>query len=170
MFAVDYRGYGLSTGSPTERGLYLDVDALVSHARELPRPPGTPVVYWGRSLGTAMAAYAATQVAPDGVILEAGFPSGQAVARQSPVLRVLSWFAASRFPTAEFMHRARVPALVIHGTADSVIPYALGLELHAALPPGTPLITIEGGDHNDAEPARPEVYWPQVAGFVGRLN
>ena len=72
--AFDYRGYGASTGRPSERGLYRDVDAAVEWAW---RAGGrsVPVVYWGRSLGTTMAAYAATRRSPDGLILEAGFPT-----------------------------------------------------------------------------------------------
>src|SRR5215213_8914964 len=57
VLAVDYRGYGLSTGRPTERGLYRDVDAVVAHSSS--RPDTVPLMYWGRSLGGAMAAYAA---------------------------------------------------------------------------------------------------------------
>jgi hypothetical protein len=170
VFAVDYRGYGLSTGSPTEKGLYRDVDAIVAHVRTLPRPDGTPVVYWGRSLGAAMAARAATRTAPDGIVLEAGFPSARAVARSSPVLFVLSLLASVRFPTAEFMRDVHVPALVVHGTADSVIPYRMGVELHAALPPGTPFFAVEGGDHNDLDPPRPADYWAAVDRFVGGLR
>src|SRR5687768_17541847 len=63
VLAVDYRGYGLSTGRPTERGLYRDVDAVVAHP--WPGPFGAlPLIYWGRSLGGAMAAYAASARKP----------------------------------------------------------------------------------------------------------
>ena len=166
VFAVDYRGYGLSSGTPSEQGLYRDVDAVVAHLPQLPRREGTPVIYWGRSLGTAMAAHAATRAEPDGVVLEAGFPDARAVARRSPLLWAFSWLAASRFPTAEFMRRTGAPALVVHGTADSVIPYALGLELHGSLPAGTPLVSIEGGEHNDLDPAQPERYWSAIRNFM----
>ena len=57
--AIDYRGYGLSTGRPSEKGLYRDVDAAVAWARDA-SPRGAPVIFWGRSLGATMAAYAAT--------------------------------------------------------------------------------------------------------------
>src|SRR5439155_1649334 len=60
VLAFDYRGYGLSTGRPSERGLYRDVDAVLDHAWH-DADSRTPIVYWGRSLGTAMAAYAASR-------------------------------------------------------------------------------------------------------------
>src|SRR5687768_12722516 len=133
VFAIDYRGYGLSTGRPTEPGLYRDVDAAVAAA--WPEPAArTPLVYWGRSLGGSMAAYAATVRKPDGVIVEAGFASARAAIRDSPVLAVLSLFASYRFPAGEFLTRARVPVLMLHGDRDSVIPFALGRELFEQLP------------------------------------
>src|SRR5437899_14112 len=52
VLAFDYRGYGLSTGTPTEKGIYRDADAVVEHASTLRHEP-RPIVYWGRSLGTA---------------------------------------------------------------------------------------------------------------------
>ena len=64
MLAVDYRGYGLSTGTPSEHGLYRDVDATLRFVDELPLDPVAPLIYWGRSLGTVMAAYAASRRAP----------------------------------------------------------------------------------------------------------
>src|SRR5688500_5966847 len=87
VFAIDYRGYGLSTGRPTERGLYRDVDAAVAAAWP-DAGAGTPIVYWGRSLGASMAAYAATVKKPDGVIVEAGFANARAAVRGSPLLAV----------------------------------------------------------------------------------
>src|SRR5262245_60976503 len=115
--AIDYRGYGLSTGRPTERGLYRDADAFVRSAW----PDGgsqLPIVFWGRSLGTPVAAYAATVRKPDGLILESGFPDTRAVIRGAPVLTVLSLFATYRFATADFANRARVPVLQMHGDRD----------------------------------------------------
>ena len=80
VVAFDYRGYGASTGHPTERGLYRDVDAAVKYAANA--QSGTiPTIYWGRSLGAAMAAYAATVHAPDGIILESGFANARAAVR-----------------------------------------------------------------------------------------
>ena len=170
VIAFDYRGYGLSTGSPTEPGLYRDVDAVLELAHGRLRRAGVPLIYWGRSLGTTMAAYAATGKRPDGVILEAGFPSMASVVRSNPVLAVASWFASYEFPTARYLSGARVPALVIHGDADSVIPYQLGRELFETLPAEKRFFSVKGGDHNDAAAPDPQAYWGAVEEFLASVH
>ena len=170
VVAVDYRGYGLSTGSPTEQGLYRDVEATITHVDATMRRPELPLIYWGRSLGTAMAGYAATRGRPDGVVLEAGFPSAKALFDRNPVMLVLSAFSTYRFATAEWMANVQTPALVIHGDRDSVIPYRLGQRLYEALPGRKRFVTIPGGDHNDPAPADPEPYWSAVREFIASLQ
>ncbi len=169
VIAVDYRGYGLSTGRPSELGLYRDVDATIALVHDRLRRPDLKLVYWGRSLGTTMAAYAAAMRAPDGVVLEAGFPSMRAVLETNPVLWLLSWVSSYRFPTARWMASVRSPALVLHGDADSVIPYRLGQRLYEAVPGPKRFVTILGGDHNDAAPRNGNAYWDAVAEFVRSL-
>jgi fermentation-respiration switch protein FrsA (DUF1100 family) len=167
--AIDYRGYGASSGSPTERGLYRDVDAALDWARGLAQP-GIPVVYWGRSLGTTMAAYAATKRAPDGLILESGFPSARALTRASPPLAFLGLFSTYRFPTADYAKSVRCPILVMHGDADRVIPFSHGLALYEALSGAKRFVTIPGGDHNDMTPSNPDAYWTAVREFITTLR
>jgi uncharacterized protein len=169
VFAVDYRGYGLSTGTPTERGLYRDVEAAVQHA--WPSSGGeVPMIYWGRSLGASMAGYGATVRKPDGVIVEAGFPTARAAVRGSPVLALLSVFASYRFPAGEHLNRAGVPVLVMHGDRDSVIPFALGEELHREVTAPKQFVVIRGGDHNDAVAPDPAAYWAAVDRFIASLR
>jgi uncharacterized protein len=168
VVAVDYRGYGLSTGTPSESGLYRDVDAVLAHFRRA-RRARIPAIYWGRSLGTTMAAYAASVDQPDGVILESGFPSMRTVTRSNPLLWALSWFSSYQFPTVNWMARSSVPALVLHGDRDSVIPYELGRELYAQLSGPKEFVTIEGGDHNDVTPPNPDKYWRAIETFAQTL-
>lgn len=170
VVAIDYRGYGLSSGRPTERGLYQDVDAALSLAHEqLPRLDA-PIVYWGRSLGTPMAAYAATRRAPDGIVLESGFPSAWAVVKSNPVMRFFSWFSSYSFSTETWMASVRQPALVLHGDRDSVIPYALGQQLYEGLPGPKQFVTLPGVDHNDDISGEFPLYWNAVKSFVASLR
>ena len=168
VFAIDYRGYGLSTGRPSERGLYRDVDAALKVAWP-DADARTPIVYWGRSLGGAMAAYAATVARPDGIIIEAGFPSARSAVRGSPVLAVLSLFSSYRFPAADFLARANAPVLVMHGDRDSVIPFALGRELFDRIGGPKEFVVIAGGDHNDAAAPDAAAYWAAIDRFVNNL-
>ncbi len=169
VLAIDYRGYGVSTGTPTERGLYRDVEAAVTNAWPT-AAADIPLVYCGRSLGASMAAYGATVRKPDGVIVEAGFPSARAAVRSSPVLALLSLFASYRFPAGEFLNRANVPVLAMHGDRDRVIPFALGEELHREITAPKEFLVIRGGDHNDAVAPDPAAYWSAIERFIGRLK
>jgi hypothetical protein len=166
VFALDYRGYGVSSGRPSESGLYRDVDAALDAFHRL--GPPAPVVYWGRSLGSVMAAYASTRRAPHGLILESGFPDARSVLEGSP-LWALSWLSSYRFPARTWLEGVTVPTLVVHGDRDSVIPFALGQRLYEHVRGPKRFVAIEGGDHNDAVPARPGPHWRAVAEFVASL-
>jgi uncharacterized protein len=169
VLAVDYRGYGLSTGRPTERGLYRDVDATI--ARPWTGTEGKlPLIYWGRSLGGAMAAYAATVRRPNGVIVEAGFADARSAVRGSPVLAVLSLLASYRFPAADFINQANVPVLQLHGDRDSVIPIELGRELFQKITGPKEFVVIPGGDHNDAAPRDADAYWAAIDRFITSVS
>jgi uncharacterized protein len=163
--AVDYRGYGLSTGTPGERGLYRDVDAAVRWAWESAQP-GQPVVYWGRSLGATMAAYAASRREPRALILEAGFPDARTLLPRRSLLGLLAAFSSLRFPTADYLRDVTCPVLVMHGDADSVVPFSAGQRLFEAIQGPKQWFTIEGGDHNDAVPRDGDAYWATVERFI----
>ena len=166
---IDYRGYGASTGRPTERGLYRDADAAVDWIWS-ERHTDAPLIYWGRSLGATIAAYAASKRPPDGLILEAGFSNARSLLRSSPPLRFLALFSSYRFPTADFVQRTRVPVLIMHGDADRVIPFESGVELFAHIREPKQFVAIRGGDHNDLTPASPEAYWDAVRKFVASVE
>jgi fermentation-respiration switch protein FrsA (DUF1100 family) len=146
VLAFDYRGYGLSTGRPSEGGLYRDVDAIVQWALQADSP--LPIVYWGRSLGATMAAYAATVRRPSGLILEAGFPDARSLVRGSPPLALLALFS----------------------DRDRVIPFALGRQLFDAVPGPKEFLVIRNGDHNDLAPPDSRQYWRSVELFIDTLR
>ena len=177
VLAFDYRGYGLSTGAPTETGIYTDAEAVVRDA-VAHRIPGVPLVFWGRSLGATVAASATRVAAPDGLILESGFPDKSSVIRTMPVFRLLNIFGSYRLPTAELAREFAGPILVMHGDADSIIPFSLGRELFDGLSgPSTSLragrkefVTLAGADHNDFFDPEQSTYWDPVVGFIDRLS
>jgi hypothetical protein len=170
IVAIDYRGYGVSSGRPSEQGLYRDVEATLAFVHDRLPPTPAPLVYWGRSLGTAMAAYAASRRAPDGVILEAGFPTMRSILETNPVSWLLSWLSSYSFPTARWMAAVHQPALVLHGDRDSVIPYRLGQRLYDRLPGPKRFVTLPGLDHNDPIPGDWPLYWDAVREFVASLR
>lgn len=167
VFAIDYRGYGASTGSPSEKGLYRDAEAALTVFAERLRKPGVPVVYWGRSIGSPVAAYAATREAPDALVLESPMPDVRSLLRTNPVMWVLSFLSSYRFPTARYVRQLDTRLLVIHGDSDSIVPYAAGQRVFdAAGTTSKTFVTIPGADHNDLHVARPDVYWRAVDAFL----
>jgi fermentation-respiration switch protein FrsA (DUF1100 family) len=127
------------------------------------------VIYWGRSLGVSMAAYAATKSAPAGLILEAGFPDARSLFRAPSPMAFLALFSTYRFPAAEYMRSVKVPTLVMHGDADSVIPYRQGRALYERIDGPKAFFTIKGGDHNNETPQDERGYWESIRGFVDKL-
>lgn len=170
VLAVDYRGYGLSTGSPSEDGVYRDAEAAVRFSADgrVPRSP-RPLVFWGRSLGGPIAASATRAVVPDGLILESTFIDKAAVAGTQPVLRLLNVFAAYRFPTLEFLEDFSRPVLVVHGERDSIVPFPLGRALYERLSGPKTFLAIPGGNHNDHFDAADGRYWGPVLRFITGL-
>src|SRR5215213_3192848 len=173
VLAFDYRGYGRSTGSPTEQGLYRDAEAVVGELARLRQASaavgdGTPrpIIYWGRSLGGPVAAHAARIASPDGLILESTFPDKVSVIRGHVLLRTLNLLASYRFETTAMLRGFAGPTLVMHGDADSVVPYAAGRELFNALAGPKRLVTLRGADHNDLFPAANRAYWEAVEQLV----
>jgi pimeloyl-ACP methyl ester carboxylesterase len=168
VLAVDYRGYGSSEGSPSERGLILDAEAAVRHATGV-RKTDRPLIYWGRSLGGPVAAAAARVIAPDALVLESTFPDKVSVIRWNPVFRALNLFSSYRFDTVGTLRGFQKPVLVVHGDADTIIPYGLGKELFERLDAPKQLVTLRGADHNDLFDARNEAYWTPLCAFIDAL-
>jgi fermentation-respiration switch protein FrsA (DUF1100 family) len=170
VLAVDYRGYGASSGKPSERGLYRDADASMQLFNNTLRKPGAPVIQWGRSIGSAVAAYAASKVVPDALVLESPFPDARSILRGNPVMWILSWFSSYRFAVSRYLHDYNGPLLVVHGDADSIIPYSAGRRVFdRAQSPRKVFLTVPRADHNDLHVVNPTLYWRGVDEFIATL-
>ena len=171
VLAVDYRGYGASTGSSTERGLYRDAKATVQEFVRRHRRTDVPMIYWGRSIGCPVAASAIAIERPDAVVLESPMPDARSVLRTNPVLWVLSMFSSYRFNTSRHLAGYQGPLLVIHGDHDSIVPFAAGRRVFdAATAAPKSFVAIAGADHNDLHVVNPHAYWTAVDAFVASLT
>jgi alpha-beta hydrolase superfamily lysophospholipase len=171
VLAIDYRGYGASTGSPTERGLYRDADATLSLFAEKLRQKPVPVIYWGRSIGSSMAAYAATRVAPNALVLDSPFPEVGAILRGNPVMMFLHVFSSYSFPTSRFLEKYDGPLLVVHGDADSIVPFSAGRRVfERARSARKTFAVMPGADHNDLDAVDSKAYWKAIDAFVDGLR
>ena len=171
VLAVDYRGYGLSTGRPSEEGVFRDATSVAQHvARQRAKSADRPLVFWGRSLGGPIAAAATQTFVPDGLVLESSFPDKAAVIRSNPLLRMLNLFGAYRFETVKLLKDFRRPVLVLHGNRDSIVPFALGREVYERLEAPKRFVEVAGADHNDLIDAARKDYWAPVFEFVAALR
>lgn len=112
VLAFDYSGYGLSSGSPSERAAYADADAGYQYLTRSARVAPERIIVHGRSLGGAVAADLASRRPVGGLVLESTFTSAFRVVRDGPLLPF------DRFRTLAKLPRVQGPVLVIHGTAD----------------------------------------------------
>jgi hypothetical protein len=167
VLAIDYRGYGLSDGTPSERGTYLDAEAAARHAHA-DRGAGRPLIYWGRSLGGPVAAAAARSLPPDALVLENTFPDKAAILRGNPIMRMLNVFTSYRLGTAEHLRGFTRPVLVIHAERDRVIPFALGRELFERIDAPKTFVTLKDGDHNDLYDRHNTGYWEPIHAFIAQ--
>ncbi len=129
LLALSYRGYGGSTGRPSEQGLIRDAEAAYQFAA-LRYAPGR-IVLWGESLGTALAvAVAATRPVP-GLILDAPFTSAADVGAAAYPFLPVRWLIKDSFRSDERIVHVSAPLLVLHGERDGIIPISFGERLFA---------------------------------------
>ena len=149
VFIFDYRGYGRSQGKISEAGTYLDGIAAVDFLRERYQVQPQDLVMFGRSLGAAVAAEIATQVAGRALILESPFVSVAAMAREVFPLLPLGPLLSIQYNTLEKVQRVKSPILVLHGDRDEVVPFSQGRKVFAAAAEPKRFFTIRGAGHND---------------------
>jgi fermentation-respiration switch protein FrsA (DUF1100 family) len=147
VLAYDYRGYGKSTGSPHEAGVYLDASAAFDSAVAAGRDPGT-IVCFGESLGGAVSIDLATRRPCGAVVVVSAFTRLADVGRRH--YGPLGALAGNRFDSLTRIGRLSVPILVAHGDQDEIVPFELGTGLFEAAREPKRFYRIVGASHNDA--------------------
>ncbi len=166
VLMTDYRGYGGNPGHPTEDGLARDARAAAAFVRA--RSAESPLVYFGESLGAAVAVELASVDPPAALVLRSPFTSLAEVGRvHYPWLPVGS-LLKDRYPSDERIGLVQVPTLVIAGEADSIVPVSQSREIFETAPGPKQLVVIPGADHNDAILLSGPKMIGEVAAFVAR--
>ena len=146
----DYRGYGLSSGSPSEEGLLRDGEAVRQYVTATLGVPQERLVYFGYSLGSGVAVLLAARKPPGRLILESAYPTLAAVARVHYPFLPAGLLMRDRFAAADRIASVRCSILFLHPELDEIIPIDLGRALFARANDPKRFVPLPGAHHNDA--------------------
>lgn len=169
LFIFDYRGYGKSEGRPSERGTYRDARAALAYLRDRPDVAPDGIVYFGRSLGAAVAVELAGAFPPLGLILVSPFASVSDMARLAYPFLPVSWLVRNRYDSSARIASIRRPLLVIHGELDGLVPLAQAEKLFKLANPPKHLQVLPGAGHNDTFTSGGSAYWDALEEFMAGL-
>jgi len=144
----DYRGYGNSSGTPSEQGTYRDAEAAWRYLTERRHIPSCRIVLFGESLGGAVGAWLAARQKPAALVIASGFTSVPDLARHFYPFMPARWLAHIHYDTRENLRTIAAPVLIAHSPEDGIIPIEHGRALYAAANPPKRFIELAGG-HND---------------------
>lgn len=147
VLIIDYRGYGRSTGRPSEPGTYEDALAAWNHLVETRGVDPGQIVLFGRSLGGAVATWLAARHAPRALIVESTFRSVPDMAAEIYWFLPVRTLARVRYPVERLLGEADAPVLIVHSRDDEIIPFSHAEALHAAAGMRGQMLVV-GGDHN----------------------
>jgi len=151
VLLFDYRGFGDSTGSPTEAGLHDDARAVHAYLAGRSDVRADRLVYFGESLGTAVAVQLAVEHPPAALILRSPFTSLVDVGRLHYPILPVRWLLRDRFSSIDAIARVRTPVLIVAGDRDRIVPLEQSRRLFERAPEPRELVVIRGADHNDSE-------------------
>jgi fermentation-respiration switch protein FrsA (DUF1100 family) len=166
VFIFDYRGYGRSSGKPSEAGVYMDAVAAYDYIVSEEGIDADRVVIFGRSLGGAVAVELATQRYCRALILESTFTSASDMAKNMFGFLPVHLVMKSRFDSMAKISGIDAPLLFIHGNQDSIVPYRLGQALFRAANEPKTFFTVEDGDHNDTYVVGGQRYFNRLNDFI----
>jgi fermentation-respiration switch protein FrsA (DUF1100 family) len=148
VYMMTYRGYGGSTGSPSEAANVADA-RLAYHALVKEGVAPGSIIAYGESLGSGIAVRIAAELPVAGVILEAPYTSIVDIAAATYPFYPVRLFLIDRYETARYIGGIKAPLLILHGERDGVVPVAMGREIARLAPEPKKLVVFPNGRHSD---------------------
>jgi len=143
VLLASYPGYSGNPGAPTEATLTAAARASVAAVNN----HVGPIIVWGHSLGSGVAARVASEGAAAGVVLEAPYTSIVEVAADAYPYVPVRWLMRDRFDTEALVDRIKVPVLIFHSTDDPSVPFRMGQTLADELGARATFVKMEGAGH-----------------------
>jgi fermentation-respiration switch protein FrsA (DUF1100 family) len=147
-FIFDYRGYGESSGKPTEQGTYRDAVAAWQYITEKKAIPPADVVLFGESLGGAIASWLAAREIPGVLVLVSAFTSVPDMGAQLYPYLPIRRLSRFEYNTLEHLKDVTCPVFVAHSPQDEIVPFAQGRAIYEAARNPKQFLELQGG-HND---------------------
>ena len=163
VFAIDYRHYGHSEGTPTEANACSDAALAYDYMRTKLGVPADRIVLFGYSLGSGPAVELARHQPAAGLVIQGAFISAYRVMTTYPV------FPGDKFANLTKMPELKLPVLIIHGTADDTVPFWHGEKIYAAITARKAKLFVEGGQHAGLADFTGPRYWEELRKFTDSL-
>jgi fermentation-respiration switch protein FrsA (DUF1100 family) len=144
VFIFDYRGYGQSEGSPSERGTYRDAEAAWEYLRTVRDIDSQNVIIMGRSLGGSIAAWLGAQKYPGALIVESTFTSAANLGAELYPWLPVRWLIKYEYPTIEYIQEVQVPLFMAHSRDDQIVPFSHGEKLFARAAEPKTFVELQG--------------------------
>ncbi|HXZ95563.1 MAG TPA: alpha/beta fold hydrolase [Burkholderiales bacterium] len=167
VFIFDYRGFGKSSGKPTEAGTYQDAEAAWKYLVQTRHVPPTSIVLYGESLGGAVAAWLAAHVTPGALIIASTFTSVPDLAAKYYYMFPVRLLVRYQYNTEKYLQSVSCPVLVVHSPEDEVVPFEHGQLLYAVAHEPKQLLQIHGGHNNGLELSH-DLWMKGVGAFLDR--
>lgn len=143
----DYRGYGQSSGTPSESGTYLDAQAAWRYLTENEKIAPAQIVLFGESLGGALAAWLAVREQPGLLVLASTFTSIPELASEIYPFLPVRWISRFEYNTLEMLRSVICPVFIAHSPQDEIVPFRHGQRLFQVAPEPKQFLSLEG-THN----------------------
>lgn len=166
VFIFDYRGYGQSSGRPSEKGIYIDGIAAYDYLTEIEKISPDRIVIFGRSIGGAVAIEVALQRKVRCLIIESTFTSTKDMAKTIFPFFIFSPFLPHHYNNILKIAGVTIPKLIIHGEDDNIVPFSMGNKLFAQATEPKLFLPIHRAGHNDTYVVGGGDYFEAIVNFI----